>query len=557
MKTITCRHTHFAFLAILVLGLGIPAQTVFAAPRANDEFPQNNVWTRVTPSVVWCGDTESKVTIEVHIVKRTDVRKVWVTRLGTTKEDYNLGTELFDDGTHGDAKAGDNVFTLGDRVLPCGPVIVEEDGWSEWWGFLRVELADGTLQELNAGIVAGLVDPKYKNIFAVHDFGNNLFATAYSFFIVDSDHTVMDNYPVAKVYCNTANYGAYRKLYSALPDAFDFALLTPGMLIVRPDTLGENVPYNVRVSNSVQHIGVDIFNHTAGFGSAGRLKSVVYHSFGSISIATHEMGHAWGMHIGASLGLMESWQGELMLGHWNGMTDIDGQMSGGYVDDQGHVGHFKYNGDETWRLIANTVVEPYAALDLYAMGMIPAEEVPPIHILKSPNFTDLSHITVASYQTVTMDQILQAEGGPRVPSVAESQKDFTLAYIVTQDTTYNDAAYAYFSLMSYNLMSKSFNARTYFASFNWATGGRGTLNTRLPVDVADPAILPGMTTPTPIEPTQTVTLYQQPPVPYMTKTATSTKPASGSPICNFPLLVGGLTILPGAWVALRRRHTRM
>jgi hypothetical protein len=550
MKTIPCRQTHFAFLAILVLGLGIPAQTVFAAPRAVEEFPQKNAWTRVTPSVVWCGDTESKVTIEVHIVERTDVRKVWVTHLGQPEEDYNLRTELLDDGTHGDAKAGDNVFTLGNVILPCNPGNVQGDGWSKWWGFLRVELADGTQQESNAGIVAGLVDSKYKKIFAVHDFGNNLSATAYSFFIVDSDHKVMDNYPVASVYCGTTNVNAYRKLYSALPDAFDFALVTPGMLIVRPDGLAENVPYEVSVSNNVEHINLDIFDNTAAFGSAGRLKSVIYHSFGDIAIATHEMGHAWGMHIGASLGLMESSEGEVMLGHWNEMTDIGGKMSAYYFDDAGHVGHFRYNGDETWQLIANTVVEPYAALDLYAMGMIPAEEVPPIHILKSPNFNDLSRITVASFQTVTMDQILQAEGGPRVPSVAESQKDFTLAYIVTQDTTYNDAAYAYFSLMSYNLMSKSFNARTYFASFNWATGGRGTLNTRLPVDVADPAILPRMTTETDV-PTN------RPPLPYATETATSTKPASGSPFCNFPLLVGGLTILPGAWVAMRRRRTRM
>ncbi len=567
MKTIPCRQIPFAFLAVLVLGLGIPAQTVRAAPRAMGEFPQKNEWTRVTPSVVWCGDKDSPVTIEVHIVGRTDVRKVWVTGLNPSGEDAatkafddgSNGVEFFDDGTHGDASAGDNVFTHSGLVPPCNEYMMAVNGWANWWGFLRVELADGTLQGNNYGMVAGQVDPKYKDSFSIRDLGNHLSATAYAFFIEDSDHAVMDNYPVANVYCGTSNYQAYRKLYSVLPDAFDIALVMPGMQIVRPKSFAENVPYDILVSNAVQHTGLKPYNNTAAFGSSGRLKSIVYHSFGNISISTHEIGHTWGMHLGASLGLMESWQGEVMLGHWNEMTDIGGQMSAYYFDDAGHVGHFHYNGDETWSLISNIEREPFSPIDLYVMGMIPPEEVPPVHILQSPNFTDPNRITAASVQTVTMDQILKAEGGARVPATGESQKDFTMAYIVTQDTPYNDAAYAFFSLMSYNLMTKDPpDKRTFFTSFYWATGGRGTLSTRLPVDVADPAILPGMTTPTPsatleLTPTETDLPTNRPPLPYLTETATYTKPASGSPICNCPLLVGGLIILPGAWVALRRR----
>jgi len=557
-----------AALAAFLFVLAIPAQTVLARPQSIPEFPKKNVWSRITSSVAWCGDAESTVTIEVHIIGRSDVRKVWVANLAAAAgdpplesfDDSSKGLLFYDDGSHGDAQAGDNVFTHSELVLPCTPSQVQDNGWTTFWGYVRVELADGTRLGENYGMVAGLVDPKYKDVFAVRDFGNNLSSTAYAFFIQDAQHEVMDNYPVASVYCGTSNTMAYRKLYSVLPDSFDIALVMPGMQILRPKDFYENVPYDILVSNAVEHIGVNPYNETARFGSAGRLKSVVYHSFGDLSIATHEMGHTWGMHVGASLGLIEYPNNQ--LSHWNALTDIGGIMGAYYSDGAGNYGRFRYNGDETWNWVPNTSQNQFSPLELYVMGMIPPEEVPPVHILESPNLTDLTRITAASFTTVTMDQIQNIEGGARFPPAGESQKEFNVAFIVTQDTAYNDAAYAFFSLFSRLLMSKDPPGKPiFFKSFQWATGGRGTLNSRLPVDVADPAILPGMVTPSPtatLEITQTETLFQptdRPPLPYPTETDTPTKASSGSPICNCPLLVGGLTILPGAWVAMRRRRT--
>jgi hypothetical protein len=553
--------------AFVWAALALSANTALAAPRAFPEFPQKNAWTKITPSVVWCGDETSTVTVEVHIVGRTDVRKAWaVYRDDQGQEpsieslDDNSPGRLFDDGSHGDAQAGDNVFTRSGIVLPCNTYEGKIQGWSTWLGFLRVELADGTRQGNDYGMQAGHVDPKYKDSFAVRDLGNRLSATAYALFIEDFDHTVMSGYPIADVVCGKGNYQAYRKLYSLFPDDFDFALITPGMPIFHPGRLSENTPYDTLVANSVQHIGLSAYDHTALFGSSGRLKSVVYHSFGTLAIATHEIGHTWGMNLGARLGLTDLSAGYLS-GHWNSLTDIGGQMSAYYFDSSGNTGHFHDNGDGTWSFISNWEREPYSPLDLYAMGLIPAEEVPSIHILQSPNLGDLKLITAASYKTISMNQITNAEGGLRVPSSAESQKDFNLAFIVTQDTAYNDAAYAFFSLMSYTLMSKDPpDTRTYFTSFYWATGGRGTLNSRLPVDVPDPTVLPGMevATATPTsEPIPTVaqnTQIESPEVPSPEAVKLPTQASKDSPICNFPLLVGGLTILPGVWAVSRRKQ---
>jgi hypothetical protein len=285
------------------------------------------------------------------------------------------------------------------------------------------------------------------------------------------------------------------------------------MQIFRPDDLAENVPYDVLVSNAVQNIGLPVFDDTQKFGSAGRLKSVIYHSFGSVDIFDHEIAHSWGASLGVSLGLLHENYAGVTQGHWNEMADIQGQLGAYYFDPNGLVGHFADNGDGSWRLIPNSEVEPYSALELYMMGLIPPEEVPPIHILESPDLSNSEHISAASFTTITIDEILQAAGGERIPSVEDSQKEFSLAFIVTQDVAYNDASYAYFSIMSHTLMGQNAPSRySYLAPFYWATGGRATLDTRLPVDVAEPLVWqPATQTPEPT-PTEPATATEPPTV---------------------------------------------
>ncbi len=305
-----------------------------------------------------------------------------------------------------------------------------------WVGFVRVRLKDGSELRNNFGISVGLVDPALKGVFPVTDYGGGLTSTDYAFFIHDTAHEVMDGYPVATVYCGTANYEAYRKLYSVMPDAFDFAVVMPGRPIFRPSDLAENVPYSVRVKRAATGIGVDPRDDTAKFGSAGRLQDVMYLSFGSVQIFDHEIAHTWGASLGNALGLLHP---DRM--HWNALSDVGGQLGYYYFTPDGRAGHFADNGDGTWRWAPNTENRPYAPLELYAMGLIPPDQVPPVHVLTSPDLTDPDRITAASVKTVTIAQIVGAEG-VRVPSAASSPKAFTLAYIVTDDQPYTEAAYA-------------------------------------------------------------------------------------------------------------------
>jgi len=463
--------------AALAAAAAVLPLTRASAYDYDSEFPQKDAWTEAIPSVVWNGDPASKTTLKVHIVKRKDIKRVWITSLGTSAPEGR--GELYDDGTHGDEKAGDRVFTLADVVLPAEIYSNPGLGFHTWWGFIRVELEDGTTMGNEYGMVVGQVDQEYKNQFPVKRYGNGLSATPYAFFIEDSKHQVMDGYPVASVYCGTKNYSAYKKLYSVFPDVFDFALLMPGMQVFRPKDLRENVPYNVLVSNTVRNIGVNRLNNTARFGSAGRLKSVQYESFASYAIADHETAHNWGAYLGGSLGLLQKLNGGAISPHWNSLSDIGGQLAYYYIKGDKY-GHFLYNGDGTWRFALNTENRAYSPLELYVMGLIPSSEVPDIHILKDPDLSDYAHVTAASYKTVTMKDVIKAAGGERIPSVSDAQKDFSMAFIVTQDRPYDGAAYAFFSLISRELMNKEPpRDNTYFAPFYWATGGRAILSTYL------------------------------------------------------------------------------
>ena len=267
------------------------------------------------------------------------------------------------------------------------------------------------------------------------------------------------------------------------------------------------------------------------------LEGVVYYSWGEIGVFDHETAHTWGAGIGASLGLTEG--GVHGQGHWNSLSDITGQLGAFCFSEDGSlVGQFFDNGDGTWLLVDNQEQEPYSPLELYVMGLIPPEEVPPIHILTSPDLSDPEHVTAASARTFTIAQIMAAEGGPRDPAYPDTRRDFNLAFIVTQDIPCNDAAYAFFSVLWAVLMTHQPPLRyTCFNPFYWATGGRATLNTRLPVDLPEPVF--SLNAPPSTSPSPTAT-------PAPVAPATVTEPAAEVPASTRRALPCLSAALPGA-----------
>lgn len=80
----------------------------------------------------------------------------------------------------------------------------------------------------------------------------------------------------------------------------------------------------------------------------------------------------------------------------------------------------------------------YSRLDQYAMGLIPASEVPPVFYVENPrelsaprNPASAPEVGVTfkgTRRTVTIDDIIAAVG-ERVPSAANSKRDYRLAFV--------------------------------------------------------------------------------------------------------------------------------
>jgi|GEM_PF-3479052 len=427
------------------------------------------------PKVVYRGNEAEVITLEVATSNES------ITRVQLTSPDT---LRMYDDGTHGDRLAGDGIFTRNKIKNPTNGLPLRYGGTHNIWGIFKVEIGrtDGSVETIWPTL--GFVQEKQS--FATVELGKGLYATDYAFFIVDQKGEVLDApvWPLGDIHCGDGNYLAFEKLYSVLPDIFDFVIIMPAHEIYDPArNYGQNVPYYKRARNTIQHIGLDLADNTATFHSHGRLTGMIYHSWDTGQILDHEFGHAWGANLGKSLGLcyVPGSSGN----HWSPYSDIGGQMCAflSHPSVPYGSGQLKDNGDGSWRITRDPEDSTlYSKLDLYAMGLIPSSQVPPVHILVNPDIANKDHVTADTVRTITIADILAAEGGERVPSVKDSPKEFNVAFIVVKNKDFTPAEFAFYSLVSKYFASTEqgdFSLTTFYT----ATGGRATLNVKLPVAV--------------------------------------------------------------------------
>jgi hypothetical protein len=383
---------------------------------------------------------------------------------------------LYDDGTHGDRLGGDGIHTLAGLSIT-----IAFDDFLGLYGShhvmvgVRIKIIRNTGEEFEATESIGLADPGFRPPSV--DLGQGCSATRSAFFIADSAGEIFPGYPVTPIDCGSTVFpAAYKKLYENFPDAFDFLVVMPANRLYEPDTYEERVPYCVMVSNQAEHIGLPVFDRTAEYFSAGRLKSVIFHSFGSGAILDHEIGHTWGMRTGFATGIvLGSAEADALYGHWLAETDIDGMMN---YFISGHT--LENNGDGTWRLKPqNPNFRPYSPIELYTIGLIPPEEVPPIHILHNLDTTDPEHVTADSVTTVTVDEIIALEGGERNPPFPRAQTDFHIGFIFVSDRALSPGERAYHTSLA-EYFASDMQGTYYLTPFETASGNRAILDASMP-----------------------------------------------------------------------------
>lgn len=162
-----------------------------------------------------------------------------------------------------------------------------------------------------------------------------------------------------------------KEIYPVLKDEFDFIIV-----VMNNTDLPSGMPYGEyqHIKNDIQGIGLDSFNHTAEYGSAGKLQGIYFLYKNNIDLGPvlHEMFHRWG-----------NWAvPQNYGGHWDNVKGILTSVSNNYAD-----------------------------IELYLAGAIPASEIKDAESLAIYNDSRFTNKT-------------------RIPNSSNSQKNFKSLVVV-------------------------------------------------------------------------------------------------------------------------------
>jgi hypothetical protein len=271
-------------------------------------------------------------------------------------------------------------------------------------------------------------------------------------------------------------------IYKKFDDDFDFIFL-----ILNEQVKPSNLPYGQlnRVSNSVEGLGINIFDNTSNYGSAGKLKSLIQLTqidFLTNGPSSHEILHNWA-NLAIPTEAVNNFGTNLtsfaMVGHW-GFTggNTKGQL-GGFdqttLVDNGNgsytVDEFNFNANG-----ANSI--PYNELELYLMGMIPLTEITAFDgfttitsLTNNENGTWTFEATKTNYTPTSLNTLL----GNRIPSSTTAQKDFKALVVVITDSPLTTAEWDQVNFDAELYSRTSDDNFANFYNFWEATGGLGTI----------------------------------------------------------------------------------
>jgi hypothetical protein len=209
---------------------------------------------------------------------------------------------------------------------------------------------------------------------------------------------------------------------------------------------GEAFAFESTIANEIEGIGVDIYDLSQQFGSAGRLRSfTMMDRLGkypddpatrflgennTLSVLGQEAGHRWLAYF--NFRDHTGQQSEELLGrdqaHWSFFMDSDASvMEGNDIEDLGG-GSFRTVG----------AVRRYSRLDQYAMGLLSPAEVPPFFYVQSPVNMSQQKMKESDPQTgvtfngtrrdVLIEDIIAIHGN-RVPAAAASPRVHRQAFL--------------------------------------------------------------------------------------------------------------------------------
>lgn len=280
-----------------------------------------------------------------------------------------------------------------------------------------------------------------------------------------------------------------KPLYTKFKDDFDFIVFVlDNTSVPAHGTYG----MNVQVSNAVHGIGQSLFDRTADYGSAGRLKShVTLWSRNAMERGPflHELCHNWGNYAFATEAISGALTAVSAGGHW-GVAGCGGQL-GGFdqstlktnVDGVADKFNARMPGKSTFGFNANGGNGvPYSDFELYLMGLLPVSELKPFDVFSgcSVDQADVGPWNGsfrAKTRTTYDGDKLTAVLGARVPSFETSQKHFrALCAVLTPSLALSSDVEANIDAQLERMSRPSDDGQWWLNNFWEATRGRGTIS---------------------------------------------------------------------------------
>lgn len=396
---------------------------------------------RADRHVVWRGDGfRLAATVEVAGEEAPAALHLYVrTPSSSSQRIVSGGAEatqvpLRDDGLAGDDVAGDGVFT--------SPMLVPEDsdappianffpllvpGWT--WEFEDTTVVVALPNDGRLRIDVYDADPAVVPVPHVVDVTEGVQRTPHV--VALAMPPASDTFP-SESRASLPLSARYYEVVGHDPD-----LLATYQLDIRATAGPAGVYYPVQ--NDVVGLGQSMIDRTADFGSPGGLQGVILIRGGinpvSSGLIIHEIAHRWFAFLDPELGLSQD-------AHW--LSSLDRSYN---AFQQGRFNDF----------------------ELYLMGLLPPDSVLPPRL---------------GTTGTTIDDVI-ARHGARAPAWPEAQSAFTMATVVVLDRTLTVEELALFDFLTAELGQETADPRRVdgrVRSFEQATAGRATLDTRIPDD---------------------------------------------------------------------------
>ncbi len=386
--------------------------------------------------------------------------------------------DLLDNGANGDRRAGDGIYSVSLTAARVVQGLRADDVFRRDLGFLRI--FQGTTLNSSVNLSAAIHTPDLPTV-AVARLAPDLQCTDY---VVNIVAPAFFNATQSGVNLNVVS----QRFYQTFRDEYDMLnLATAGFYVQNRIHVG--------VKNDVQGIGQTINDRTAGTGSTGRLLG--FNLFPNIAFFDgantgyiHEIGHQWiqFMQVAPFTSGIPHWPFSSMAAGVMGFS-IPGSGAGGNYNcrittEAGGV-----------RLTPDNTPKMFTDLDLYLMGLLPADQVGENIVFNNqsdPAISQCNGLYTGAVTRVRAAEVIAAFG-PRVPSFANSPKQFRLATIVVSpDALLNEDAMAYFDFYARRaaateeLPVHEGLGKGLAKPFAVATGGRGTLVVNLGAPKAAP-----------------------------------------------------------------------